>query len=177
MMRMPVGLPVSAPVTALYCRSYSVQVYVPSGFSHMPQPHQARIHFTPHLDKHLHFAIQVRRRLVLHVRVHRENGSVWISDVLHVDDHGVLGLGALMPGLAFRSQVEAKPEGSAQAGVHAISSLLMAVLAGTENVPSEGCPGTRFSSQSVIVGCTVTLWATVSVLEMVTVVAVVAPGV
>ena len=55
--------------------------------------------------------------------------------------------------------------------------MVTAVLAGTENVPSEGCPETRFSSQSVIVGCTVTLWATVSVLEMVTVVAVVAPGV
>ena len=44
------------------------------------------------------------------------------ADVLHVDHHGVLGLGALMPGLAFRSQVEAQPERPAQAGVHAVSS-------------------------------------------------------
>ena len=120
---------------------------------------------------------QVRRRLALHVRVHGEDGSVRISDVLHVDDHGVLDLGALMPGLAFRGQVETEPEGSSHGWCPCRNSSLWRLLAGTVNVPSEGIPETCFSSQSVIVGCTVTLWATVSVLEMVSVVAVVAPGV
>ena len=37
-----------APLITLNCRSYSVKLNVPSGFSHMPHPHQARIHLTPH---------------------------------------------------------------------------------------------------------------------------------
>ena len=38
--------------------------------------------------------------------------------------------------------------------------------AGTVNEPSEGTPEARLPSQFVMVGCTVTTWATVSVLTM-----------
>ena len=40
----------SAPSTVLSCRSYSVQSNLPRSLSHMPQPHQPRIHFTPHCE-------------------------------------------------------------------------------------------------------------------------------
>ncbi len=81
----------------------------------------------PAHGKHLHFAHQVSRWVVLHVRIHGENRSVGICDVLHVDDHGVLHLGQLVPRLAFRGEIEAEAERSAQAGVDVISQSLEAV--------------------------------------------------
>ena len=86
----------------------------------MPQPHQARIHFTPHCESTCIASVRCgvgSRSMCVFMREHR---IVGISDVLHVHDHGVFDLAELVPGHAFRSEVEAEPEGSSPVGIDVI---------------------------------------------------------
>ena len=106
-----------AALTVLSCRSYSVQSNLPRSFSHMPQPHQPRIHFTPHCGEHFHVAGQVGRRLAFHVGVHGEDRIFGVSHAPKRNDHGILEFGALPPGLAFAGQLEAQSEGAFAVGV------------------------------------------------------------